>query len=232
MNFLSHFYFESESSSAEQVMGAVLPDLLKIAEKKMHLFPEKTPALFQDNIYDKALLNGWIRHLDVDKKFHSSLFFQTHTNGLKPLIQKAIVSTPIRPSFLAHIGLELLLDRLLLTNNWIHENDFYSALANCPEAHTAHFLEKAGQEDQSVFFRFLELFVKERYLGSYRHMGDVSFALNQICKRLWPYTFSSQQKNALTDALYQYEALLSDEFSSIFKEIALHLDKKNQEVDS
>ncbi|WP_028298928.1 ACP phosphodiesterase [Olivibacter sitiensis] len=226
MNFLSHFYFESKNSDPEHVLGAVLPDLLKITHKNTHIFPEKHSVLFQEPEPSRAILQGWIRHIEVDKLFHSSFFFKQKTHELKGYISPAIKNTAIRPFFLAHIALELLLDRLLMINNWVHERDFYLALKSCSRDHIDLFLVQAGIEDRTPFFLFFDNFLQESYLGSYRRMESVTYALNQICKRIWPDTLTKEEEILLTKALRTYEVDLKQNYKAIFNEIARQLSTK------
>jgi hypothetical protein len=69
MNFLSHFYFERKNTDDYIVMGVVLPDLIKNADKNWNLNPQKDEYLFTDVPGYNSLLTGWKRHLEVDRLF-------------------------------------------------------------------------------------------------------------------------------------------------------------------
>ena len=75
MNFLSHYYFERQNLNSNIVIGTILPDLVKNAEKEWNLFPQKNEELFNKDPKLNSLLTGWKRHLEVDLIFHSSDFF-------------------------------------------------------------------------------------------------------------------------------------------------------------
>src|SRR6476661_8863886 len=109
MNFLSHYYFDQTTADPYQVLGVVLPDLLKNADKSANIHPEKQPHLFEAAELHN-ILKGWQRHLQVDKLFHNSEFFVKHTGILKNELKPILVESPVRPSFLAHIAIELMLD--------------------------------------------------------------------------------------------------------------------------
>ena len=72
MNFLSHFYFDRETDNCYFILGTVLPDLLKNADKTIIIHPEK---LTHPNINVNSIIKGWNKHLEVDRYFHSSEFF-------------------------------------------------------------------------------------------------------------------------------------------------------------
>ena len=87
MNFLSHFYFDRETDDCYHILGTVLPDLLKNADKTIILHPEK---LHHPNNDVNAIIKGWNKHLEVDRYFHSSDFFLTHSHQLKKKLLPAI----------------------------------------------------------------------------------------------------------------------------------------------
>jgi len=218
MNFLSHYYFDRLSEDACVVMGTVLPDLIKNA-KQANLYPQKNEFLFTGNTEEESLLKGWKRHLNVDLYFHSSVFFLEKTTELKILIKPIVENTLVRPSFLAHIGLELLLDHLLIEHNLIQVNQFYEYLSEAKKASLSDFLAHAGLQDQTVFFKFLDDFISSKYLFSYQKMDNISYALNRICMRLWPQSLDQNQLDALTIQLEIFKKILQKDFFQIFEEI-------------
>ncbi|WP_316794856.1 hypothetical protein [Pedobacter agri] len=219
MNFLSHYYFDRSNNDANVVMGTVLPDLVKNASKEANLYPQKNEFLFFGNPDEEALLNGWKRHLSVDLLFHSSTFFFEKTTELKLLIKPILEGTPVRPSFLAHIGLELLLDHLLIEHNLIQVNHFYDKLTAVKRESLSNFLEHCRLKDESVFFKFLDGFISSKYLLSYQKLENISYALNRICMRLWPKTLSENQLAALTLQLEIFKIILEKDFMDIFNDI-------------
>ncbi|MFD2337635.1 hypothetical protein ACFSNA_14655 [Pedobacter mendelii] len=219
MNFLSHFYFDRFNNNSNVVMGVVLPDLVKNASKAANLYPQKNEFLFIGNIDEESLLKGWKRHLAVDLVFHSSQFFLEKTAVLKKLIIPVVENTPIRPSFLAHIGLELLLDHLLIEHNLIHVNHFYDKLSEVNKSSLRDFLEHCKLKNQEAFFKFLDQFISSKYLLSYQKLENISYALNRICMRLWPETLSEKQINEITFQLSIFKEILQKDFMEIFDSI-------------
>ncbi|MCZ4221857.1 ACP phosphodiesterase [Pedobacter rhodius] len=219
MNFLSHFYFDRLNTNANVVMGVVLPDLIKNASKESNLYPQKNEFLFLGSPDEEAILKGWKRHLAVDLLFHSSDFFLEKTTALKQLIIPVIENTPVRPSFLAHIGLELLLDHLLIEHNLIQVHQFYDNLNAVKKESLSDFLEHCNLKNHDIFFKFLEQFISSKYLLSYQKLENISYALNRICMRLWPETLNDPQINQLTHQLAIFKEVLEKDFMSIFEYI-------------
>lgn len=225
MNFLSHFYFEWQNKNDYTVMGVVLPDLIKNADKNWNLNPQKDEYLYRDVAAYAAILEGWKRHLEVDRLFHSSIFFKEQTAVLKKLILPAVETGPVKAFFLAHIGLELMLDHLLLTRSIVDAEHFYTQLEKANTAELKGFLKFAGLKDQPRFDRFLGEFINSRYLFSYEKMENITYSLNRICMRLWPNPFTKEQLDLLTIQLEKFKEQLKDNFLPVFKEIETELDK-------
>ena len=216
MNFLSHFYFDRETDNCYHVLGTVMPDLLKNADKTIIIHPEK---LKHPNVEVNSIIQGWNKHLDVDRYFHSSEFFITHSHQLKKLLLPAIKGSPVKPFFLGHIALELILDNLLLTTKTVTADGFYDHLNGCKQAVVDEFLLAAGLKDTTVFFKFYEDFKKSRYLYSYSQTKEIAYALKRICMRVWKDPFTPQNEALMNDVIIDYRTTLLNNFTSIFDEI-------------
>lgn len=226
MNFLSHYYFERNQQDPNMVMGTVLPDLVKNAEKNWNLHPQKREALFLPDQQLNALLNGWKRHLAVDRLFHSSDFFVKEMATLKQLLLPILKDSPVRPSFLSHIGVELMLDHLLVIHKKINIVAFYERLQAVDDELLKSFLIHCGAINTEQFFKFLNGFKSSRYLLSYQKIENISYALQRICMRLWSNPFDEETVVLLTKQLIIYKPILEKNYLQIFEEIDAGL-KKN-----
>ncbi len=225
MNFLSHFYFERNNQDANEVIGTVLPDLVKNAHKNWNFYPQKSESLFTDDVQLNAILTGWKRHLQVDILFHSSDFFAYHTAQLKQILIPILVDSPVRPSFLAHIGVELLLDHLLVLNRKVAIDSFYDHLGKVEGEVLTTFLTKCGAKETDHFFKFFNGFKSSRYLLSYQKIENISYALQRICMRLWAHPFHEATVSLLTEKLVLYNEALQKDYLSIFEEIEQQINK-------
>lgn len=216
MNFLSHFYFDRDTDNCYFVLGTVLPDLLKNADKTIILHPEK--LVHTDNGVN-SIIKGWNKHLDVDRYFHSAEYFIHHSHQLKKQLLPAIGGSPVKPFFLGHIAIELILDNLLLTTNKITADGFYDHLDGCKASVVNEFLTFSGLKDTTQFFRFYEAFKRERYLYSYFETKEIAYALKRICMRVWKDPFTPQNEADMNEILATYRETLVDSFMSVFYEI-------------
>lgn len=216
MNFLSHYYFDRDVTDCYFILGTVLPDLLKNADKNIILHPEK---LHYQNTHLNSLVAGWNKHLDVDRYFHSSDFFTTHSHQLKKLLTPAIECSPVKPFFLGHIAVELIIDNLLVTTYKITVDDFYAHLKGCDNTIIEEFLTTAGLKDTTRFFRFYEGFKRDGYLHTYSETPQIAYALKRICMRVWENPFTPEHQARMNEVLIAYRQLLLPDFMSIFDEI-------------
>lgn len=216
MNFLSHYYFDRDVTNCYHILGTVLPDLLKNADKTIVLHPEK---LHHQNESVNSIIKGWNKHLEVDRYFHSSDFFLTHSHQLKKELAPVIEGSPVKPFFLGHIALELILDNLLITTNKISVDDFYNHMQGCNDEVIQEFLTFAGLTDTTKFFRFFNGFKKDGYLHTYSETPKIAYALKRICMRVWRDPFTDEHEEAMNEVLVAYREQLYDNFMEIFDEI-------------
>ncbi len=222
MNFLSHFYFDRHNTDSYHVMGTVLPDLLKNADKTINIQPEKFER--HEHPFVDSILDGWKRHLEVDRYFHNSGFFKHHSHELKKALKPATEGSPVKPFFLGHIALELLLDNLLITTGKVNVDTFYDHLHNTKQEHLHSFLIYSKLSNPDVFFKYLDDFKKHRYLSTYTDAAQVAYALKRICMRVWKDPFTPEQEAMLTEAVLNYRLLLLPEFMTVFDDIGARLD--------
>ena len=219
MNFLSHFYFDRHSTNPELVLGCVMPDLVKTANKSWNIHPEKKPHLFQESEKMQSLLEGWKRHLEVDRYFHNCDFFFDHTNAIREMVAPILRNSQIRPSFLAHISLELMLDSLLLNLEEIDAFEFYDQLAKVERTTVKEFLELNLISDTRRFFGFFDRFLEENYLHSYSETENLIYSLNKVCLRLWPEPLTIEEKFKLQVVLLDYQEHLETSYKNIFEDL-------------
>jgi len=219
VNFLSHYYFERYSPHSERVLGALLPDLLKNVDKGYNFHPQRFEEVLFAHPKTTWISEGWYRHVEVDRLFHTSDFFLQHTHALRKQLDPIVDHLPIRASFLAHIALELLLDHLLIDQDLVNANRLYEHLAHVQKATIEKYLLTLGEVDTVRFFVFYERFIASRYILDYADLPNLSYALFNICKRVWTFDVTDQDRRALTACLQQYKEKQLSDYMGIFHEI-------------
>ncbi|HEX7367908.1 MAG TPA: hypothetical protein VF273_12465 [Pelobium sp.] len=223
MNFLSHYYFDKDKNSPYEVFGMLLPDLLKNADKSWTIHPEKKEQLFLKHPNQAAILKGWKRHLLVDRIFHNSPYFKHHQHQLKLSLSQAITSSPVKPFFIGHIGIELLLDNLLITQKLLSVEKLFDQLKQVSEAEIELFLTFNQIPDQQKFLRYFDSFITNQYVYSYAEEEKITYAIKKICMRLWDNPFTAEQELAITERLIAYKKCLRKDFIIIFDQISAQI---------
>lgn len=216
MNFLSHFYFERYATQPERVLGSLLPDLLKNVDKGYIFHPQKHEEQLFLHPQSMAISEGWYRHVEVDKLFHSSEFFLQHCHVLRKQLEPVLKGLPIRPSFMAHIAVELLLDHLLIEHNLINVSRLYEHLEQVNRPILKSYLKTIGLEDTDDFMRFYEQFLQWRYIFEYKDITQISKPLFNISKRIWAFNAEQQHHEALTEVLINYNNNQLTNFKEIY----------------
>ena len=171
-----------------------------------------------------AITEGWKRHLEVDKLFHSSDFFYHHTHEIRKIIEHNIADLPIRASFLAHISLELLLDHKLIANNLLSVARLYEHLEHIDRNNLTKYLKSFEIVDVDRFYNFYDKFVASKYIFEYAKVENIPHALFNICKRVWVFTPANHHLEILAEQLENYQRDRLKDFSEIYTAIAQQLD--------
>ncbi len=223
MNFLSHFYFERFATTPERIVGGLLPDLVKNADKSFVLKPKQYEVELMDHPLLEQLYIGWNRHIEVDRLFHNSAYFFRHTHLLKLHIQGSLQGLPIRPSFMAHIALELLLDHILTQQHAVSIDKFYTALIQVDANAVRRFLQINQLSDIPKFERFYQQFIEWKYIYDYAHIEKIAGALFNICKRLWQFEVQESHRQRLTEQLISYLREHMSDYQDIYNYIHYEL---------
>ena len=183
MNFIAHYHFDKENVNPEYRLGIVMPDLVRIFLNGKHIFPSR---IDESSCIDKVkeLNQGAKRHLEQDKVFHDSAYFREMMDFSKEVFKHNEVNRQIPKSwFLAHIALELILDRYLIKNVDGIVDDFYTNLDKVEDQHIHSFLKVHDLREAEKFMEKLKWFIEVQYLHTYANDDHLLFALNKIYQR-------------------------------------------------
>lgn len=224
MNYLSHFYFDQQHPNSYRITGIALPDLTKTYSRSWNIHPAKNKILWENHPELQSIYEGWERHLEVDKLFHSSSYFVEKTALLKQEFkQVAFESELIRPSVLAHIGLEIILDAILLKEKKVDAQIYYNHLRLADPENIHLFLTHNGFSETSPFFTMFNRFNDAQYLFSYVNNESLAYALKRIIQRIWNIELNKSENLQVQQALEKSTRLIQTDYMSIFAEIQNHL---------
>lgn len=184
MNFLSHYLLDAAWISDEALLGTVLVDICRLRGQGFRL--KAWPAEKSSSNTLGQVLQGILRHYEVDAWWHNSHIFTTLTKLVKDSIAAPSLHPLPRDYFFAHICAEMLLDRVLMqdaptaiTTYYVH---LHAALDRVPLADVLtlsgdlSWLDKVDRQMGNFMSRrFLEDYVRDEYFlstvfGLYRHV--------------------------------------------------------------
>ena len=170
MNFFSHYYLDKENINPWYKFGILLPELFPHYNQKLR----KAVTIYAEkniNETHKSIYKGIQRHYEVDKLFHNSDFFRQKTEiiKLKIIENQQLHALHYRTFFLAHIWLELLIDRTLIVNDTDNEVErFYEYLESIDIKAIQQFFTAIQKEEMlKIFIDTFERNLRMKFLHYY-----------------------------------------------------------------
>jgi hypothetical protein len=166
--------------------GTAVPDWLAVADRQLRLRSKHAEAFLGDadsGVADVA--GGILQHLRDDAQFHATRAFAETSLELTVAARDALGGeTGLRPAFLGHLLLELLLDAALIADDPGRLGEYCRVLetvdAQRVEAAVNHMTPRSTER----LAVFIELFRREAILWDYLEDGKLMVRLNQIMRRV------------------------------------------------
>jgi hypothetical protein len=169
-----------------EVAGAAVPDWLGLTRPRLRC-RSRQAAPFAD--HEDGLLSsvarGVSRHHADDDWFHQTTAFMELAAELSRRVRHATADQDgVRPSFLGHILVELLLDATLITKDPSRVDDYYAALGMVNAERVASAVGKMIGDDAAALAPIIKRFVAMRFLYDYLQDEPLAFRLNQVMRRV------------------------------------------------
>jgi hypothetical protein len=184
MNYLAHGWRYVEDPYF--VAGAATPDWLSVIDRKVRAQP-KTAALFV-NDPDPILATvarGVARHHYDDGWFHTTRAF---SELMFDFIRRLKATLPdddtMRPGFLGHILVELLLDAEITRDDPVRLDRYYAALESLDPMVVEKCVNRLTTSPTDRLALLLPRFIAERFLYDYLSDDKLLFRLNQVMRRV------------------------------------------------
>ncbi len=230
MNFISHYFIDRELDDSLFVVGVCTPDLLSIFNRNVRLNEREIHRLFQgDQVseHQMSFAQGVIRHFQVDKLFHSSRFFHEETRLLSKQLRDEFTDSDIkRTFFVAHVLLELVLDKLLIHQDEKLLAQFYDHFSAHDASKMAALTAWLAQTELPSYENFLRNFVADRHLYHYTDWTYIVYVLKRILRRVGISEYNYLNAPAFMDFLERYEASLALRQTDVQQEMAEKLAKE------
>ncbi|MGH7137254.1 MAG: hypothetical protein ACREHD_16040 [Pirellulales bacterium] len=166
--------------------GTAVPDWLNVVARHVKARSKLAQPFVADaDCRVRALARGIVQHHADDRWFHETRSFAELSWHFAGLVRDHLPADDgLRPSFLGHILVEILLDACLIAQAPAELEAYYAALAEID----ARWLESAVAGMATGYPEslgdFIPLFVRERFLWDYLDDGKLSFRLNQVMRRV------------------------------------------------
>ena len=173
MNFIAHYYMDRHVEDSYFFLGVNTPDLVSIHNRRIKLKEHSMPLLMENHASaaEVNFYNGALRHLEVDRVFHTSPFFAKETEILSQLFKERFAEGTIHRSyFLAHILFELMLDRVMMQDDPSLLSSYYGHWDKVPIPEVIRLTEWVTGKKLPVYEKFLKKFVHKKYLYHYQQI--------------------------------------------------------------
>lgn len=188
MNYFAHAWpwLQKESVDPYHLAGLAVPDWLSVAVKKTkcrskHAEPYKDdedPRLAQ-------LARGIMQHHSDDGWFHESAEFnRLSLSFAKQLRQTFGEATSMRPWFLGHILVELLLDAELVARQPTLLSKYYEQVSQVDAEWVASTVERLCGRSVGRLGEFIPKYFEMKFLGDYGEDDTLTLRLNQVMRRV------------------------------------------------
>jgi len=178
LNFLSHFKFDRiEEGNSLYHLGLIFPDFLKMFT--LQRFKEQ-PI----NDAKHPLYLGALKHVERDGHFHSHAFFDDMCHKIAQIIDQTPAKEIPKTWFLAHILLEMAIDRLIMEEDITKLDQFYAELKAVNPDEIKKYFEDNKLAKADVFIEKLNKFTEQKWLYKYLEDDMLPKSLNRVYFRI------------------------------------------------
>lgn len=166
--------------------GTGVPDWLSVADRQVRVRARHAEALCDDpDPCVAAVAAGILQHLRDDVRFHGTRAFVETSLELTVAARDVLAGeTGLRPAFLGHLLLELLLDAALILDNPGRLADYYRMMETIDYQRVQAAVNRVAPRQTQRLAVFIDLFLGERILWNYLEDDTLLTRLNQVMRRV------------------------------------------------
>ena len=166
--------------------GVAIPDWLNVVDRRVRVRTKHVQPWAADHreAY-RELAEGVAQHHRDDHWFHGTRAFAELSLRFAVLLRDALPADEgLRPSFLGHILVEILLDEFLIAEDSRRLAAYYASLQSVRPQLVAEFVEHASGKPALGLADFIPRFVQARFLYDYADNAKLLYRLNQVMQRV------------------------------------------------
>lgn len=214
MNYLAHArHLLAADADPYEVAGVAVPDWLGVADRRTKC-RSRDATRFQDDPDPRvaAIARGVVRHHADDAWFHESpAFGRLSLDFAKRFRVHLGEATSMRPWFLGHILVELLLDDELSTRRPDALERYYELVASVDAELVADTVRRMSGRDPGRLAEFIGRFVEAQFLRDYRDDARLTHRLSQVMQRVG----LDPLPEAFVELLPECRAAVAEDYASL-----------------
>jgi hypothetical protein len=218
MHFLSHYYYELPVKSPLFVAGLSIPDLAP-GFSKIYNSVVKNSVLPNNKDFEQIQL-GILSHYEADKAFHNSpIFMNLLSLTTQSFLTQGLSRQRLRLSVIAHLAVELMIDRQILIENEQLGVDYYNHINAADESVLSAYFDEIGQVDsKSNFLIKFRGFKQRRILFFFNDLEKIVTGLGRIYQSVTKTEFTDDESHKFFNALNNIDNTIRYSWKEILNE--------------
>ena len=145
-----------------------------------------------------------MQHLKRDAQFHNAAFFDKMCLQISEIVNQTAAASIPKTFFLAHILFEIALDRVLMEDEIVHLDNFYTELSSVDKTALADYFHKNDNQKGEEFILKLDKFTLSKWLYQYLDDEKLPYSLNRVYFRIGlKDEWKKEQNDALVNMIPQ-----------------------------
>ncbi|MCW5909211.1 MAG: hypothetical protein KIS94_15200 [Chitinophagales bacterium] len=208
MHFLSHYYTELPNNNALFVVALGIPDLTSGFARVYNA--KLKNAVVKESHENSFVHEGIMKHFEADKRFHQSPAFNAMVKQCTAaFVNEGLNRERLRLSVIAHLAVEMMLDRQIVIQHADVCNRYYQLLGNAAESSLTSYFENFGLENEKkVFLERFTFFKARKYLLLFNEIENIVFGLNRIYGNVTRTNFTDNDTPRFAGALHNIDNIM------------------------
>jgi len=184
MNYLAHGWLHVDRPYF--LAGTAVPDWLNVVDRRVRARQKNAePLVTHADPHVAAIAAGIVQHHHDDDWFHRTRAFAELSLGFAKTLREVLSDEDgMRPSFLGHILVELLLDAELIGHNMQHVDNYYAAMETVDPLIVQQTVAAISGKPVDNLVVMIPKFCEIRFLLDYPDDDRLRYRLNQVMRRV------------------------------------------------
>lgn len=168
------------------VVATGLPDMLMVVDRSVRLRGRQVfPFESHPDPIVAATAQGVAQHLADDAEFHGTEIFARLSGSLSVAIRDRLEEPPtsLRPRFLGHLLVEVLLDAALIAQAPEQLEQYYAAVDSVDAQKIEEAVNRMARRPAHRLAAFIEMIPQVRFLSDYADDDRLWMRMNQVMHR-------------------------------------------------